>query len=169
MLLTSGIQFLLGILVLCFLVSSFFLCRFFSNGFEIIQFRTRTSALVSEQNCLGPATNRLNFPESSAEPLSLSRKEVETLFAPLFDDTIENRLSEVSPISVAHLDHHQEPDSPQQTTTTVGRDGPPIASPTTTEQTGSNSRQSAGDSIPKSVPQTAEHDPEAFFNPFAPA
>jgi hypothetical protein len=73
---------------------------------------------------------------------------VETLFAPLFDDTIENHLSEVSPISAAHLDHHQVPDSPQQTTTTVGRDGPPIASPTIAEQTVSNSRQSAGDSIP---------------------
>ena len=54
--------------------------------------------MVSEHNSLGPATNRLNFPDSSAEPLSLTRKEVETLFAPLFDDTIENRLSEDPPI-----------------------------------------------------------------------
>ena len=72
--------------------------------------------------------------------MSLSRKEVETLFAPLYDDTIENCPSEVSPISAAHLDHNQVPDSPQQTTTTtVGREGPPIASPTTAEQTASNS------------------------------
>lgn len=62
---------------------------------------------------------------------------METLFAPFFDVTIVNRPSEVSPISAAHLDHNQVPDSPQQTTTTVGRDGPPIASPTTAEQTGS--------------------------------
>ena len=96
--------------------------------------------MASEQNSLGPASNHLNFPESSAELLSLSRKEVETLFAPLFDDTIENRLSEATPISAAHLDLHQVPNSPQQTTTIVGRDGPPIASPTTTEQTGYNSR-----------------------------
>ena len=102
--------------------------------------------MTSEQNSLGPASNRLNFSISSVEPLSLSCKEVETLFAPLFDDTIENRLSEVSPISAAHLDRHQVPDSPQQTTTTtVGRDGPPIASPTTAVQTASNFRQSAED------------------------
>jgi hypothetical protein len=125
--------------------------------------------MASKHNSLGPASNRLNFSDSSAEPLSLSRKELETLFVPLFDDTIENRPSEVSQISAAHLDHHQVPDSPQQTTKTVGRDGPQIASSTTAEQTVSNSRQSAEDSIPKSVPQTAEHDPEAFFNPFATA
>lgn len=73
-----------------------------------------------------------------AELLSLSRQEVEKLFAPLFDDKIVNRPSEVSPISAAHLDHNQVPDSPQQTTTTVGGDGPPIASPTTAEQSMSN-------------------------------
>jgi hypothetical protein len=123
--------------------------------------------MASEHNSLGPASNRLNFPESSAEPLSLSRQDVENLFAPLFDDTFVNRPSEASPNSAAHLDQHQVPDTPQQTTTTVGRDGPPIISPTTTEQTGSNSRQSGGDSIPLSVPQTAEHDPEPFINPFA--
>jgi hypothetical protein len=122
--------------------------------------------MASEQNSLGPETNRLNFPDSSAEPLSLTYKELESLFVPLFDDTIVNRPSEVSPNSAAHLDLHQVPDSPQQTTTNVGRDGPPIASPTTTELTGSNSRPSAGDSIPLSVPQTAEHDPEAFFKVF---
>jgi hypothetical protein len=68
--------------------------------------------MASKQNSLGPASNRLNFLDSSAEPLFLTRNEVETLFAPLFDDTIENRLSEVSPISAAHLDHNQVPDSP---------------------------------------------------------
>jgi hypothetical protein len=95
--------------------------------------------MASEQNSLGPEFNRLNFPDSSAEPLPLNRKELETLFAPLFDDTIEYRSTKVSPISAAHLYHNQVPDSPQQTTTTtVGRDGPPIASPTTTEQTVSN-------------------------------
>ena len=52
--------------------------------------------MASEQNSLGPAFNRLD------------------LFAPLFDDTIVNRLSEVSPISAAHLDHHQVPDSPHK-------------------------------------------------------
>ena len=94
--------------------------------------------MASEHNSLGPAINRLNFLDSSAEQLSLTRKEVETMFAPLFDDTIVNRPSEVSPISAAHLDHNQVPDSPQQTTTTVGRDGPPIASPTIAGQTVSN-------------------------------
>ena len=48
--------------------------------------------MASKHNSLGPASNRLNFPESSAEPLSLTHKEVETLFAPLFDDTMENVL-----------------------------------------------------------------------------
>ena len=66
--------------------------------------------MASEHNSLGPASNRLNVPDSSVEPVSLTRKEVETLFAPLYDDTIENRLSEVLPISAAHLDHHQVPD-----------------------------------------------------------
>ena len=51
--------------------------------------------MASEQNSLGPESNRLNFPDSSAEPLSLSRKELETLFAQLFDDSIENRPQEV--------------------------------------------------------------------------
>lgn len=88
--------------------------------------------MASEQHGLGPATNRLNFPVSSAEPLSLSRKEVETLFAPLFDDTPVNRPSEATPNSAAHLDQHQVPDTPQQTTTSVGRDGSPVISPTTT-------------------------------------
>jgi hypothetical protein len=86
-----------------------------SKGFRIWNRRTREiqetihsnfdelTQMASEQNSLGPAFNRLIFSESSAEQLSLSRKEVETLFAPLFDDTIENRPSEVSPISVAHL------------------------------------------------------------------
>jgi hypothetical protein len=106
---------------------------------EQISFGPEIHTMASEQNSLGPEFNRLNFPDSSAEPLPLNRKELDTLFAPLFDDTIVNRLSEVSPIFAAHLDHHQVPDSPQQTTTTVGRDGPPIASPTTTEQTVSNS------------------------------
>jgi hypothetical protein len=62
--------------------------------------------------------------------LSLTRKELETLFVPLFDDTIVNRLSKVSPNSAAHLDQHQEPDTPQNTSSTIGRDGHPIVSPT---------------------------------------
>ena len=115
---------------------------------EQISFGPELNVMASEHNSLGPASNRLNFPDFSAEPLSLTCKEVETLFAPLFDDTIVNRPSEVSPISAAHLDHNQVPDSPQQTTTTIGRDGPPIASSTTAELTVSNSRQSAEDSIP---------------------
>lgn len=112
---------------------------------EQISFGPELNVMASKHNSLGPASNRLNFPDSSAEPLSLSRKELETLFVPLFDDTIENRPSEVSPISAAHLDHNQVPDTPQQTTTTVDKDGPPIASPTTARQTASNFRQSAED------------------------
>ena len=84
--------------------------------------------------------------------MSLTSKELETLFVPLFDDTIVNRPSEVSPISAAHLDRHQVPDSPQQTTTTVDKDGPPIESPTTAGQTASNIRQSAEDPQQQSVP-----------------
>ena len=112
--------------------------------------------MASKHNSLGPASNRLNLSESLAEPLSLSRKEVETLFAPLYDDTIENRPSEASPNSAANLDHHQVPDLPQHTTITVEKDGPPIASPITTEQTASNFRQSAEDLQQQSVPQPAD-------------
>ena len=65
--------------------------------------------MASEHNSLGPASNRLNFPDSSAEQLSLTRKELETLFAPLFDDSIENRPQEVSPISAAHPENIQVP------------------------------------------------------------
>jgi hypothetical protein len=130
-----------------------------ANFDELIQ-------MASEQNSLGPEINRLNFPDSSAEPLSLNRKELETLFAPLFDDTIENRASEGSLISAAQPENIQVPDSPQQTKTTVEKDVPPIASPTTSGQTTSNSRQSAEDPSPSSVPQSAEHDPNTFFNPF---
>jgi hypothetical protein len=126
-----------------------------SKGFRIWNRRTREiqetihanfdelTQMASEQNSLGPATNHLNFPNSSAEPLSLSRKELKTLFAPLFDDTIVNRPPEVSTISAAHPDNIQVPNTPQQTTTTVDKDGPPIASPITAEQTVSNTRQSA--------------------------
>lgn len=136
-----------------------------SKGFRIWNRRTREiqeiihanfdelTQMASEQNSLGPEFNRLNFPNSSAEPLPLNRKELETLFAPLFDDTIEYRSSEVSPISVAQPENIQVPDSPQQTTTTVEKDGPPIASPITTKQTASNSRQLAEDPTPQSVPQ----------------
>jgi hypothetical protein len=124
-----------------------------SKGFRIWNRRTREiqetihanfdelTQMASEQNSLGPESNRLNFPDSSAEPLPLNRKELETLFAPLFDDTIELRSSEVSPISAAQPENIQVPDSPQQTTTTVEKDGPPIASPITAEQTAFNSRQ----------------------------
>lgn len=130
---------------------------------EQISFGPELNVMASEQNSLGPEINHLNFPDSSAKPLSFTHKELETLFVPLFDDTIVNRPSEVSPNSAAHLDQHQVPDTPQQTTITVERDGPLIASSTTAKQTVSNSRQSAEDSIPISVPQTAEHDPKAFF------
>jgi transposase InsO family protein len=152
-----------------------------SKGFRIWNRRTREiqetihanfdelTQMASEQNSLGPEFNRLNFLDSSAEALSLNRKELETLFNPLFDDTIDYRSTEVTPNSAAQPDNNQVPDSPQQTTTTVEKDGPPIASPFTVEQTASNSRQSAEDPTPQSVPQSAEYDPNAFINPFAPA
>ena len=78
-----------------------------SKGFRIWNRRTREiqetihanfdelTQMASEQNSLGPDFNRLNFPDSSAETLPLNRKELETLFAPLFDDTIEYRSTEV--------------------------------------------------------------------------
>ena len=125
--------------------------------------------MASEQKNLGPEFNHLNFPDSSTEPLPLNRNELETLFTPLFDDTIEYRSTEVSPNSAAQPDNIQVPDSPQQSTTTVEKDGPPIASQITVEQTTSNSRQSAEDPTPQSVPQPAEYDPNAFIIPFAPA
>jgi hypothetical protein len=124
--------------------------------------------MASEQNSLGPEINRLNFPDSSAETLPLNREELETLFNPLFDDTIEYRSTEVSPNSAAQPDNYQVPDSPQQTTT-VEKDGPPIASPFTIEQTASKSRQSAEDPTQQLVPQPTEYEPNAFINPFAPA
>jgi hypothetical protein len=152
-----------------------------SKGFRIWNRRTREiqetihanfdelTQMASKQHSLGPEFNHLNSPDSSAELLPLNCKELETLFAPLFDDTIEYRSTEVSPNSAAQPDNIPVPDSPQQTTTTVERNGPPIASPFTAEQTVSNSSQSAEDPTPQSVPQPAEHDPDTFFNPFAPA
>ena len=59
------------------------------------------NSLASEHNSLGPAINRLNFPETSAEPLSLTRSELETLSAPLFDDYLGQRAPDVSTNSAA--------------------------------------------------------------------
>ena len=59
--------------------------------------------MASEQHSLRPATNRLNFPDSSTVPLSLNRQELETLFAPLFDDTFAPRASDASTNSAAPL------------------------------------------------------------------
>jgi transposase InsO family protein len=90
-----------------------------SKGFRIWNRRTREiqetihanfdelTQMASEQNSLGPEFNRLNFSDFSAEPLPLNRKELETLFTPLFDDTIEYRSTEVSPNSAAQPDNIQ--------------------------------------------------------------
>ena len=93
--------------------------------------------MASEHNSLGPAINRLNFPETSAEPLSLTRSELETLFTPLFDDSIGNRAPDVSTNSVVQPDNIPTPDTPS-TSTSVVDDAPPVESPTTEEQTDSN-------------------------------
>lgn len=102
--------------------------------------------MASEYNSLGPATNRLNFPDSPAEPLSLTCKELETLFAPLFDDSFTSRPPDVSSISAAQPNNIQEPDTPGQRTTTVATNGPLTESLSTADQTTSNSQHLAEDS-----------------------
>lgn len=124
--------------------------------------------MASEQNSLGPTTNRLNFPDQSAESLSLNRKELETLFAPLFDDSFACRAPNVSNVSAAPPDDIPIPDTPAPTTTIVAIDAPPIESPTTVEQTASNTETAAEDQPEFEVPTPADYDVNAFFNPFAP-
>ncbi|PWA92696.1 hypothetical protein CTI12_AA075180 [Artemisia annua] len=124
--------------------------------------------MASEQNSLGPATNRLNFPDSSAEPLSLTRRELETLFSPLFDDSFETRTPDVSTSSAAQPDNIQVPDTTVTTTTIVTPDAPPTESPTIEEQTASNTDNPTEDLNQQQVPEPANYDPNAFFNPFAP-
>ena len=61
--------------------------------------------MASERNSLGPATNRLKFPDHSAAPLSLNRRDLETLFALLFDDSFDSSAHHVSTVSAAQPDN----------------------------------------------------------------
>ena len=70
--------------------------------------------------------------------------------------------------SAAQTDNIPIPDTSVPTTTTVATDAPPIESPTTAEQAASDTDNTAGDLIFKSVPKPADYDGNAFFNPFAP-
>ena len=71
--------------------------------------------------------------------------------------------------SAAQTDNIPIPDKSVPTTTTVANDAPPIESPTTmAEQIASITDNTAGDLIKKSVPEPADYDGNAFFNPFAP-
>lgn len=99
--------------------------------------------MALEHNSLGPEINRLNFPDPSAAPLSLTRRDLETLFAPLFDDSLIQRAPDVSTNSAAQPDNIPIPDTPAPTTTTVATDAPPIESSTTTEQTASHTDNTA--------------------------
>ena len=89
-----------------------------------------SSAMASEQNGLGPEINRLNFPDSSAEPLSLNCKELENFFAPLFDDFLEENAPSTQNVSAATTDDNTA-SSPKSTTTA--------------QQTASNTANSADD------------------------
>ena len=71
--------------------------------------------MASEQNGLGPEINRLNFPDSSAEPLTINRQELETLFAPLVDDFFEEPAQSTPNVSAATDDNSAS--SPKSTTT----------------------------------------------------
>ena len=124
--------------------------------------------MASEHNSLGPATNRLNFPDSSSEPLSLTRKELETLVAPLFDDTFDQIAPDISTSSATQPDNIPIPDTPAPTTTTVDNSAPSIAffNPFT-EQTDSNTDNADEDLNQQQVPEPADYDPNALFNPFA--
>ena len=86
--------------------------------------------MASEHHSLGPATNRLKFSVPSAEQLSLNRQQLETLFAPLFDDSLVQSAPDVSTDSAAQPDNSPTVDTPDSTTTPVANDAPPIESPT---------------------------------------
>ena len=101
--------------------------------------------------------------------MSLTRKDLETLFAPLFDDSFSSRAPDVSTSSPAQPDNILMPDTPTPATTTIANDEPPIKSPTTAEQIASNTDNAAEDLPQQSVPELADYDPNVFFNPFAPA
>ena len=86
--------------------------------------------MASECINLGPATHRLKFSDSSAEPLSINRQQLETPFAPLFDDSLVLSAPDVSTNSAAQPDNSPTVDTPDSTTTTVANDAPPMESPT---------------------------------------
>lgn len=127
-------------------------------------------SMASEQNSLGPTTNRLNFPDQSAVPSpAFTLHQLETLFTLLFNETVKNRAPNVSTVFAAQPDTIPIQDTPESTTTTVAVDAPPIDSPTTEEQTASNNNDTGVDQQNQEVPALVDYDRNAFFNPFAPA
>ena len=109
--------------------------------------------MASEQNGLGPEINRLNFPDSSAEPLTINRQELETLFAPLFDDFFEEPAQSTPNVSAATNDNSASSDK-----------STPIV-----QQPVFHDTPSADDQNQQSVPAPAHDDETEFVNPFAPA
>ena len=89
------------------------------------------------------------------------------MFTPLFDDSFEPRAQNASTDSAAQPVTIPVPDT-SITTTTVETDAPTTESPTADEQTDSNSCNAPEDLNQQEVPEPANYDPNAFFNPFAP-
>ena len=134
---------------------------------EQLSFGPELNTMASEHNSLGPATNRQKSLDLSAEPLSLTRQKLETLFDLMFDDSLVQSAPDVSTDSAAQTDNIPIPDTSVPTTTTVATDAPPIESPTTAEQTASDTDNTAEDLPQHEVPAIANYDGNAFFNPFA--
>jgi hypothetical protein len=134
---------------------------------EQFSFGPELNVMASKHNSLGPATNRLKFPDQSAAPLSLNHRDLETLFAPLFDDSFESSAHHVSTVSAAQPDNILLPDTTATTSTTVATVAPPIET-TTNEQTASNNEHVADDQN-EPIPTHVDYDGNAFFNPFSPA
>ena len=131
---------------------------------EYLSFGPELNCMASEHNSLGPATNRLKFPDPSAEPLSLNRQQLETMFASLFDDSLVQSAPDVSTDSAAQPMLFQHLIHSDPTTTTVVNNAPPIESPTTmAEQVASVTNNTAGDLILQSVPEPADYDGTSFF------
>lgn len=79
--------------------------------------------------------------------MEITHKELETLFAPLFDDSLNQRALDVSTDSAAPTAQAQKPDTPATTTTTVETDTPTTESPTPDEQPTSNTDTAAEEPI----------------------
>ena len=88
------------------------------------------------------------------------------MFAPLYDDSLDQRAPDVSTDSDAPTAQTQIPYTAASTTTTVETDAPTTESLTLAEQTASNTDIPAEEPI-QQVPEPTDYDRNAFFNPFA--